>query len=136
MKIWLCSDGSYSDYHITAVYSDEETAKTVTAAYGWENAPEEIELDPEVPQQIRDGYQHWRVYIWADNGDVQYAENAEDAEYATDRWHENTNGWFMSGRKGWYGVVFCWAKDKDHAIKIANERRIAWKVSRDLEQRN
>lgn len=60
MKVWLCSDGSYSDYHVNAVYTDEAAAKRVSDAYGW-NDPEAIELDPPVPPEVPAGLMHYRV---------------------------------------------------------------------------
>lgn len=120
MKVWLCSDGSYSDWHPTAIYSDEATAKRVTEAYGWDNAPDEYELDPEVPQEARAGMSFFSVLMW-DNGDVHYVSKTErDAFTVNGEFHNSTN---LSGRTGRQFFTYCWASDEQHAVKIANERR-------------
>lgn len=120
MKVWLCSDGSYSDKHPTAIYSDEATAREVTKAYGWENDPEEFDLDPEVPQEIRAGMFYWVVRLW-ENGDLERAWITEPSDfYFKDEWQDAP---YMSPRHDRVFRTGCWARDQEHAVKIANERR-------------
>jgi hypothetical protein len=123
MKVWLCSDGSYSDYSVTAIYSDEATARLVTAAYGWDNEPEEMDLDPEIPQEVRDGLSAYGVLMW-ENGDVHRVSKEEDDWYKEGRWIDNYRDWDNPPRTGRLFGMNCWARDEQHAIKIANERRI------------
>jgi hypothetical protein len=121
MKVWMCSTGCYSDYIVTAIYSDEATARQVTVAYGWDNEPEEIELDPIVPPEVRQGISHFYVNI-AKNGDVRHVGLTSYDADQKDEWHHAK--WQPEPYRDWL-TVHCWARDKEQAVKIANERRIA-----------
>ena len=132
MKIWMCSSGEYSDYGVTALYSDEATAVMVSKAYGW-NDPVEMDLDPPVNQEVKAGRSHFGVLMWVDDGRVYTTYLAgEQQSFHKDK-VEDYRDYGLSGRKGKLMTVHCWATDKDHAIKIANERRIAWKLNQDLQ---
>jgi hypothetical protein len=127
MKIWVCSTGDYSDRYDTCAYTDEATAKAVSAAYGWNN-PEELEVDPPVPVEIPQGLTYYRVRMSRDGSTNSYRSiepigyPAEDAHYPVTQWTRQESF-----------VFYCWARDAEHAVKIANERRIIWLAN---EQRN
>lgn len=120
MKVWLCSTGCYSDKYVTAVYTDEAIAHQVSKAYGWDNDPEEYDLDPEVPQEVRAGMSFWAVRLW-ENGDLERTWITEPSEwYLKDGWDDAP---YMSPRHDRVFRTGCWARDQEHAVKIANERR-------------
>jgi hypothetical protein len=122
VKIWLCADGSCSDYRVTAVFTDGERAKEISKARAWQQDPVEIEVDPVQPSEIDQGLQNWYVVLKS-NGDFVEAYITSDDRPQSDR----TAPRFMSGREVCEArLFFMWARDREHAIKIANERRIAW----------
>lgn len=45
MKVYLCSDGDYSDYHVTGIYSTEEKANEAKRRMNWSNGVEVFEID-------------------------------------------------------------------------------------------
>jgi hypothetical protein len=116
-KIYIITAGDYSDYHIVTVFSTKELAEAYIERWGkgYDARIEEWNVDGVNP------YQHphldfFRVGMWS-NGDLMWshplsppAEPLEDQIYPT-----------ANGRK--YIYVYCWARDEQHAIKIANERR-------------
>jgi hypothetical protein len=130
MKIWVCSSGSYSDCYNTCAYTDEATAKAVSAAYGW-NDPEELEVDPPVPAEIPQGLTYYAVRMKR-NGDTDGYQSVHPTSYpGEDHHYEARPEWGSFGYESF--AFYCWARDKEHAVKIANERRIMWLAN---EQRN
>jgi hypothetical protein len=131
MKVWICTNGEYSDYHIVGVYTNEATARRVSEAYGWNEPEGRWEVDPAVPSEIVAGMSRYGVSIWADNGDVAHTWITD--AIVEDRWlpEKRTVERGTRMREGILGTIRCWARDKDHAIKIAGERRIAWKLAQD-----
>jgi hypothetical protein len=113
---WLCSEGSYSDYHVTAIYTKREDAEAVSKAYGW-NDPQEMEIDPVVPQQAREGLTHFSVYIYADPSQSPHAL-ATDLAQGRDTYMDEH-----------FFVTYCWAKGAEHAIKIAADRKAQMQVT-------
>lgn len=119
MIVWICSDGDYSDYHVTAVYSNKDKAIQVSNAYAWGNPVEEFELDPAIPSQISEGLSWYRVTFFFNalrNQEAVQSDVTDKSEYQKDGWsgarHDggrNFNSWQ-------------WARDKEHAIKIAAEK--------------
>jgi hypothetical protein len=118
MMIYLVSDGEYSDYTVLGLYSTKEKAEEAQLLYTAEYI-EEFELDaipPHPPGELR-----WSVHM-KDNGDVPFVHQfpAKD-EYVP----------FESGRMLFEGrwpktdgrFMYLWARDKEHAIKIASEKR-------------
>lgn len=118
MKVWVCSDGYYSSYRVTAVFTDEQRARAITKTRGWDNEPEAFECDPPQPPQVIAGYAVWRVSmyvegdLWAVGPQSDLDEPPIDVNFT------------QLDRRG--RVYFMWARDREHAIKIANERRIQW----------
>lgn len=129
MKVWICSDGSYSDYSVRSVYSTKEAADLISKAYDW-NEPEEFELDSAMPDQVRDGYFYYGVTMRAD-GDTTRVHTTEPSPWDADRW-DVVRG-FPGGWSGRQLQAHCWARDKEHAIKIVNERRIMSQVMRGMQ---
>lgn len=121
MKVWICSKGSYSDYGVTAVYSDETLAKRTSQAYGW-NDPVEMEVDPETPSEVRSGCSFFGVVMMNDGTYYHTYLTEPNSWTSEDRPYDRVSG--PSGQAGPGCAYFCWARDEAHAIKIANERRI------------
>ena len=121
MKVWICSDGSYSDYRVKAIYSSLETAKLASNALGWENDPEEFELDPALRQRIKDGLCSYCVILYFDVRGSQTATHSRkidfDPDTVLDYW---TTPRPSDGGRNF--ISHMWARDEEHAIKIAADR--------------
>lgn len=107
---YLISDGSYSDYRITGVYLDEDLAKEAQEYYNANNYIEEYKVDEAVPEHPA-GKFCWFVLMKRD-GEVLSAHQRGHSPERESCIDYNGNGQFEM-----------WAADKEHAIKIANERR-------------
>lgn len=118
-EVWICSDGEYSDYRVTAIYSDEAVAKRISQAYGW-NDPDVFELDAvEIPSEAQHGLNYYSVHLHPDEGDKSWVQAIKPSDW-------KGNGWYSASYKRVGDVMrfnaLCWAKDKEHAVKIAAER--------------
>jgi hypothetical protein len=112
--MYIVTQGSYSDYHICAVFDTRERAEQFVALYGPDSDLdiEEYPLNPEVPT-LPAGYTIWRVTMeWdgttrsvchADPGDV--LDDIDIIPYI-DQMRTTVA-----------------ARTRQHAVKIANERR-------------
>jgi hypothetical protein len=114
---YVVTTGEYSDYRVVAVFTTRESAEKYVGLwpdrYADCNDPriEEYLLD-EVPG-LPPGKVLYRVLFDRDGNSV--AKHEPPTEY-------------MSGVRP-YGdgktmVTYCWARDSEHAVKIANERRV------------
>jgi hypothetical protein len=117
-KVFIVSAGSYSAYRIAAVFSTKDQAEAYKKAFpiheheGW-NDVEEFELDPQMPDEVNQGLALFDVTL-NKNGDIRYVSGTEILASPL---------WVKSGKEERFSIT-TWAKDKDHAIKIANEHRI------------
>lgn len=119
-KVYLISDGSYSDYRIVAVCSTKELAEEAKLCYATTNAIEEMELDKIPPRY--EGMLGWFVRFRA-NGDINYVCQAS-LEHFKERITEFEDVDYSSSRSLGKGLhVHLYAKDKDHATKSACDRR-------------
>jgi hypothetical protein len=111
--IYIVTSGEYSDYHILGTFSTKEIAEDFIALLGEpeysERRIEEFELDFSEAD-----YKGKKVFL------VRMAKNGDTKEVVTtDSWH-NSDFFDMNGHFGRYVI----ARDAQHAVKIANERRI------------
>ena len=120
-KVYLVTEGCYSDYHICGAFSTEAKAKEA-AALLTEGDIEELEIDPVSPHPP--GLTFWFVEMQRD-GAVSHAR--QQSVSLTDKTIENDAP--LSTGESWR--LNMWAKDKGHAVKIANERRIQMLASGD-----
>lgn len=122
MKVWVVMSGEYSDTQFAAVFSTEELANEFIdrmnkdrhyGGYYWSGGP--VEVDEYLPQ-MRDGYRFYRVSMKKDGSSTvkDEGEGLTDAE----TWSRFDS--CVSPKL----IVCCRAKDKEHAAKIANEKRV------------
>lgn len=132
-KIYVLTQGSYSDYSIVGIFSTRQKAEEfrtlVKPGYDGYNDLEEWTLDPDAPEKIRHGYSIWNVTMLRDGTvedssvrDLDYynVSRALDPPYIWER----AKAPYYRGK----GVPNCldaavWAKSRTHAIKIVNEYR-------------
>lgn len=143
--IYLVSRGSYSDYSVCGAFSTRERAQAYMNLCprpeydGW-NDIEEMEIDRGI-SEVESGLSIYQIRI-TKSGDVRsieksgLPENVGPIRYWSAyeiRWERNAPGEkyrhemirtdFDTPQH--FTTVFVWARDEAHAIKLANERRIA-----------
>lgn len=113
MKIYALTRGSYSDYHIEAMFSSKEKAQAFATIANMTDAHfEEHDVDPEIPQELKHGLYPYSIEISIESGVVYYCQKLEFWTY------------MRPARILHKGIDFsCWAKDEEHATKIASEIR-------------
>lgn len=134
--VWSIESGSYSDYKVHGVYSTKAKAEAMLV---WMNAHgmatddgviEERDLD-EYVEMARLGYSRWDVRMHK-NGDVISAElDDDDHRYSMEESvriiSQLTFGGVRVVAEGGlppHLLAEIWARDREHAIKITNERRL------------
>lgn len=117
-KIYIVSTGDYSDYCIMGVYSTHDKAIDAEAFYAGEI--QEFELD-EVPPHPK-GLKYFRVEM-PESGEfrIRHIEGDGIESLIKTGYMESGIG-FFEPRPPYY-VLKVWAKDTQHAAKIANEKR-------------
>jgi hypothetical protein len=122
IKIYVITSGEYSDYNINCVFSTRQLAEAYVEKYSAEEMRiEEYELDTE-QMRLNDPRKNYRVRIYK-NGDAEAQEGVmvdedddeEDDYFYQSLWNDPIN---------LYLQFVCLADSKEHAIKIANEKRI------------
>ena len=129
MKVFVVTDGWYSDYHIMCVCSTREKALEAIAVHSLVEANiDEYELDAfNVPPA---GMSRWIVQMEV-NGDTRdafttpFPITGQIAPTKTDIARRNTHIYPPFSCQ-------CWARDREHAIKIANEHRVQAIASGEL----
>ena len=115
VRIFIVTSGSYSDYKIEGVFTDENVAGKFQALLDDGNV-EKWQLDT-VSDKLERGYKFYNVTMQK-NGDSEVKQNSYDA-YTTD----------ISTFKYLHPTTIdercfkLWAKDAQHAVKIVNEYR-------------
>lgn len=120
--IYLVSKGSYSDYHVCGVYSTREKADHAQKLFGDEAGIEVYDLDdvPDAPPGLfrysvtmsKSG-DRARVCLVCVSGDVDPASVEFIPKFHS--WSEPCEAHAADFR--------VWARDDEHAVKIANEKR-------------
>jgi hypothetical protein len=129
--VYILTEGSYSDYHIVATFSTKELAEE--AQKHCPNSDiEEYELDAlEIPEHPP-GHTAWGVHINAKTNTINWTNQ-----------QTSLGGYFKPNEKYYEGggvsgelntfIVYCWARDKEHAEKIALDKYYQWKWEKETE---
>ena len=129
-SIWVIEQGSYSDYRVVGVFSTKESAEKFMALMdvGQETPSiDEWPLDPMV-DEINKGLLPFAISMDID-GNTERIRKADG---------HNMNGGLLACQSaawnddGVYGTV--WAKDEQHAVKIANEFRTGQLIAGNLKR--
>ena len=117
--VYVVTDGEYSDYRILDVFDDRALAERYCDAHGID-ASHHIDTYTlnAVPDEVRQGLSSLLVR-W--DGEKFLAEKttlsaSDDEPYLPCQTRRD-------GVARDYGWTTCWARDEEHAIKIATERR-------------
>ena len=124
MKImYVVTAGEYSDYGIEAMFDEESLAKAYIASVkssGYQEMRiETYNLNPH-EKQLRLGYKSYLVRMTKDG----ICPELYQSERAPDDGENNTP--FFDNKQNL--VMYVFAKDEQHALKIVNERRIEIKA--------
>jgi hypothetical protein len=114
MKIYVVESGYYSDKDVVGVYSTLEKAKEAAKIYAANEGIEEWELDA-LPEGHRPGLFGYEVSMSRDGNHHSLFRTAPSTD----------DGWFpFSHTSSELQICFTLnARDDEHALKIANERR-------------
>jgi hypothetical protein len=105
---WGIVKGEYSDYKVLAIFSTEEKARDQLETWGGEDV-EEFPFDDFQPKRPK-GMENYAVY--RSRGEITAYRNSDSMMHL--RKH---------GDAVVYGqVTYLWARNEEHAIKIAAER--------------
>jgi hypothetical protein len=130
-KVWIVEQGAYSDRHVVGVFTEEALAKA--CATGCDGEAEEWTLDPHA-DQYRQGLSPWHVQMLAD-GTAIFVDRTTPPpvsggpqDYFYKRPVRVENGcpvldWINPTEEAVTLFTDMWARDAEHAVKIANERR-------------
>jgi hypothetical protein len=128
-EVFAVTSGSYSDYHIVAMFSTKELAEEFIRLIPDEeyNGIEEYELNPPVSDLIKRGYSIWCILMLR-NGDTELVERVEMCSWVVNDvdsrlWRRSASTAYNMKGKPDVLVSRVWAKTEKQAIKIVNEYR-------------
>lgn len=115
--IYIVTDGSYSDYGIRSVFSSKERAQAYIDERCKSGDIEEWGLDDWLDER-QQGLKFYSVHMQLTGDGAKVKEDEPPSCYQ--------NGWIGRPLNGhmpdWFAMTI-WAKDAEHALKIANDRR-------------
>jgi hypothetical protein len=121
--IYVVTEGDYSDFHIVGVFDDKARAETLVSLIE-DSSVEEWPLNPpfEFDARAHAGMTLWRVacYLetWVRPSFVEWnASQVNPLENTAGAWTPDPPD------QSEYGHIFVWARDKKHALKIAQDKR-------------
>lgn len=122
-KIYIITEGEYSDYHITGVAEDRETAELLIKNWGrGQYIIEEYYINSLDDAKTIQNKTKFEVTMWK-NGN----SNVMKSNYQEGGFLQDPRFFFWGGMQtGGIEVVMeleVWANSKEHAVKIANEKR-------------
>lgn len=124
--IYVLTEGDYSDYHIVTLYSTLELAEEAQKLCPESNI-EEYKLDSEIPDHPQ-GLFGWSVTIDAEGNTIRssYQEDVISRPFEPqEKYYENH---YSNSNTTSLFVVRCWARDKEHAEKIALDKYYQFKA--------
>lgn len=110
--IYVCTKGSYSDYHICGVFDDKKLAKEFCKKFCKDAEIEEWEINP-YRMELNNDYTPYLVIMSIDGNVIKI----EDTEFDG----LSMNSPYINYHNNMCVIVI--AKSEEHAIKIANEHR-------------
>ncbi len=120
-KVYVVTDGMYSDFHVVAMFSTQKKADAFTKLLNYDEAYE-WELDPPVAEKAAVGLDCWRVVMLRD-GTVKKAKKQTGSDRHHRAWHRIDLKDYWNPDRPPLLIVLCFARDKEHAIKIAGDIR-------------
>lgn len=128
--VYILTEGSYSDYRIVATFSTKKLAEEAKN-HCPNSVIEEYELDAlEIPEHPP-GHTAWSVNINAKINAIDFVSQCDSLNgfEPKEKYYE---GGGVSGELNTF-MVHCWARDKEHAEKIALDKFYQWKWEKENE---
>lgn len=120
-KVFIVTSGSYSDYNIDAVFDTKEKAEAYIKSFGQYdqdfNDIEEYDLNPKTRTRGRKGMFAYHVRM-TEALEVKSCFSGESYEDLAD----NKECFYTEYYKPFMLDCYVWARDKEHAIKIAVDK--------------
>lgn len=119
MIVWMVASGDYSDYRVEALFATKSLAVEYVAIH--ERHSEFSRFHKPVQMEVYGTLEF--LPEGARSGLTCYHVDMDRDGQQTNVWkmHELSDDSFKWGGGTFYAT--CWARDKGHAVKIANERR-------------
>ena len=118
---YAISTGEYSDYRVCAIFTTREKAEAAKPAYGFGAEIEEFRLDPVMPD-CSAGRQLYRCFKSLVSGQIgAYSCNLSDL-CLNDSSAPDYASYFEPRPVGLSFLVYVYARDREHAVKIAAEK--------------
>jgi len=115
---YAITSGEYSDYQVHAIFTTKEKAKAALPLYGRNAEMEDFPLDPVVPEWAPG--RHLYRCIKHSGGDVAaYPSNLAELHLRETSMLDHFEPQAIAPDRG---RVFVYAKDEEHAVKIAAEK--------------
>lgn len=125
MKVYIITKGEYSGYHICAVTTDKKKAEILRKAHndldGWHKARIEKYDTDEFLTEIENRLKLYDCTLERDKPMVIYEV---DIDYI------NSSDFKVRYNHSKYHV-YVWAKDEEHALKIASDKIAEYKASKE-----
>lgn len=127
MKIYIITKGDYSSYHICAVSTDKKKAETLRKAFSdsWDEAQIETYESDEFLTEIENGFKLYDCAIKED-GDMSITTFESSIDYI-----DSSNFKVKKYKMAPGYCVYVWAKDKEHARKIAADKIAEFKAKKE-----
>jgi len=127
--VYVLTDGDYSDYHIVALYSTKELAEEAQKHCPGSQI-EEYDLDVKEIPEHPPGHFAWSVNINAKTNTINHSVQQNSLER---QFEPEEHYWEFSDNATATFQVRCWARDKEHAEKIALDKFYQWKWEKENE---
>jgi len=131
-SIYIVTEGTDSDYCILAAFSSFEAAERYRNrfTYKYDVYIEEYLLD-DPANEYPPGKTLWKVTLWVNTGDVRRAEKADPTSaHRVNSHHTMPPSRFDEISNGPMFITHCFARDREHAVKIAGEQLARWKAEK------
>ena len=113
--VYVCTEGEYSDYHICGVFDNKELAEKFCQQFGCEI--EEWNLNP-FAVELKKGYSPYFVRMTKEGEALQVDIKPSPYGFGNG---DGSHGFDIKKNM----CLHCMAKSSEHAVKIANERRVS-----------
>jgi len=118
---YAISTGEYSDYEVCAIFTTREKAEAAKDAYGVDAEIQEFRLDPVIPERSA-GRKLYRCCKCSVSGQVYaYSANLSDLSFYNFLTLDYAS-YFEPHSRGIGSQVYVFARDREHAVKIAAEK--------------
>jgi len=129
MKVWLVSVGEYSDYRVLYIFDENHRIEAAEAAelIGGRMEEDAFELNSFLPDKPPAGMRFFVVEM-NKSGHAEFSQRfllTDEGKLRETKYFVRTHKTDPIKRKSyWRLYVYLYARDKQHAVKIANEIRV------------